>query len=198
MKSRLVAVLGVGAVIVTGSVGCSSAQSDAAAVSGAAGVENANAAGASNPGGGGPGVGGSNGGMNVLACMVMRPELFGAVISIVPLSDMYRFPQFLMASRWTEEKGDPNTKDGFKTIKKWSPYHNVVANKKYPPLLITTGYNDSRVHPMHSWKMTARMQEVSDRVFTYTNLEEGHISAAAKNQQIFDQALRLRFLKDYI
>jgi prolyl oligopeptidase len=142
--------------------------------------------------------GGSNGGMNVLACMVLRPELFGAVIASVPLSDMYRFPKFLMASRWTEEKGDPKVKAEYNQIKKWSPYHNVSSAKKYPPLLIMTGFNDSRVHPMHSWKMTARMQEVSQSVFVYTNLEQGHTIAAAKDQQVFDQALRLRFLEDTI
>ena len=142
--------------------------------------------------------GGSNGGMNVLACMVMRPELFGAVISAVPVSDMYRFPQFLMASRWVHEKGDPRNKEDFQVIKKWSPYHNVAENIKYPPLLITTGYNDSRVHPMHSWKMTARMQEVSKNTFLYTDLEAGHTNAAAKDQQIYDYALKLRFLKEYL
>ena len=142
--------------------------------------------------------GGSNGGMNVLACMVMRPELFGAVISAVPVSDMYRFPQFLMASRWVHEKGDPRNKEDFQVIKKWSPYHNVAENIKYPPLLITTGYNDSRVHPMHSWKMTARMQEVSNKTFLYTDLEAGHIGGAAKDQQFFGQALKLRFLKEYL
>ncbi|MFP3748002.1 prolyl oligopeptidase family serine peptidase, partial [Achromobacter sp. SIMBA_011] len=37
--------------------------------------------------------GGSNGGLLVGACMVQRPELFGAVLCRVPLLDMRRYPK---------------------------------------------------------------------------------------------------------
>jgi prolyl oligopeptidase len=142
-------------------------------------------------------IGGSNGGMSVLASMVLRPELFGAVIAKVPLSDMYRFHKFLIASRWTEEKGNPEVEADYKRIKKWSPYHNLKKGVQYPPLLLTTGYNDSRVHPMHAWKMAALMQEFKQAAFMETDFTAGH-GKVDKNQSIHDQALTLRFLVETI
>ena len=52
--------------------------------------------------------GGSNGGLLVGAALTQRPDLCRAVWCGVPLLDMVRFPQFLIARLWTDEYGDPD------------------------------------------------------------------------------------------
>ena len=52
--------------------------------------------------------GGSNGGLLVGAVMVQRPELFGAVLSSVPLLDMRRYHRLLAGNSWMAEYGDPD------------------------------------------------------------------------------------------
>src|SRR3546814_7597274 len=50
----------------------------------------------------------SNGGLLVAACTTRRPDLCAAVVCDVPLTDMVRFPQFLIARLWMPEYGAPD------------------------------------------------------------------------------------------
>ena len=140
--------------------------------------------------------GGSNGGLLVAACMAQRPELFGAVICGVPLIDMVRFPLFLMASRWTEEYGDPVMAEDFEQILKWSPYHTIKSEAAYPAILITTGVNDSRVAPLHARKFAALMQSTAGDKPTYlwTDMAKGHGPGQGRSQFAKSWAMNLVFL----
>jgi prolyl oligopeptidase len=102
--------------------------------------------------------GGSNGGLLTGAVLVQRPELFGAVVSDVPLLDMLRYQSFLMARYWVPEYGSAENADQFKFLRAYSPYQNVKKGTKYPAVLLTAGENDSRVHPLHARKMAALLQ----------------------------------------
>jgi len=102
--------------------------------------------------------GGSNGGLLTGAAVTQRPELFSAAISAVPLLDMIRYQDFLMARYWIPEYGSAENSEQFRTILDYSPYHNVRKGVEYPAVLFTAGENDARVHPMHARKMAARMQ----------------------------------------
>ncbi len=105
--------------------------------------------------------GGSNGGLLVGAALTQRRDLARAVWCAVPLLDMVRFPQFLIARLWTDEYGDPDIADDFEWIYAYSPYHRVVDGAEYPAVLFTTAEGDSRVDPLHARKMAARMVEAS-------------------------------------
>ncbi|MEE8525713.1 MAG: prolyl oligopeptidase family serine peptidase, partial [Thermoanaerobaculia bacterium] len=102
--------------------------------------------------------GGSNGGLLTGAALVQRPELFSAVISAVPLLDMLRYQNFLMARFWVPEYGTAENPDQLPFLLAYSPYHNVEKGVKYPAVLLTAGENDARVHPLHARKMAARLQ----------------------------------------
>lgn len=117
--------------------------------------------------------GGSNGGLLVAAVAMQHPELFGAVVSQVPLTDMLHFHLFLMGGRWRNEYGDPEKQTEWEWIKKWSPYHNVKANTKYPNFLFTTADQDTRVHPLHARKMAAQLQQLSPQSLTLLRSEAG-------------------------
>ncbi|HEY3484057.1 MAG TPA: prolyl oligopeptidase family serine peptidase, partial [Ilumatobacteraceae bacterium] len=102
--------------------------------------------------------GGSNGGLLVGVALTQRPDLARAVWCAVPLLDMVRFPNFLIAKLWTEEYGDPDVAEEFAWLHAYSPYHHVREGECYPPVLLTTAEGDSRVDPMHARKMAAMLQ----------------------------------------
>jgi prolyl oligopeptidase len=102
--------------------------------------------------------GGSNGGLLVGAALTRRPDLCRAVWCAVPLLDMIRFPQFLIAKLWTEEYGDPEIAEEFAWLHAYSPYHQVRQGVCYPAVLLTTAQGDTRVDPLHARKMAAALQ----------------------------------------
>ena len=103
-------------------------------------------------------VGGSNGGLLVGAALTQRPDLARAVWCAVPLLDMVRFPQFLIARLWTDEYGDPDVAEEFGWLHAYSPYHRVDHGTHYPAVLFTTAEGDTRVDPLHARKMAALVQ----------------------------------------
>jgi prolyl oligopeptidase len=105
--------------------------------------------------------GGSNGGLLVAVCETQRPDLCRAVVCAVPLTDMTRFPRFLIARLWTPEYGDPDVGDEFAWLWAYSPYHHVVEGTCYPATLVLTGEEDSRVDPSHARKFAAALQWAS-------------------------------------
>ena len=105
--------------------------------------------------------GGSNGGLLVGAAMTQRPDLCRAVHCAVPLLDMVRYPQFLIARLWTDEYGDPDVAEELDWLLAYSPYHHVKDGACYPAVLMTTAEGDSRVDPLHARKMAAALQAAS-------------------------------------
>ncbi|MFP3900765.1 MAG: prolyl oligopeptidase family serine peptidase [Acidimicrobiia bacterium] len=102
--------------------------------------------------------GGSNGGLLVAASLTQRPDLCRAVVCAVPLTDMVRFPRFLIARLWTREYGDPDVAEEFAWLWAYSPYHRLVEGACYPATLVLTGESDSRVDPAHARKFGAALQ----------------------------------------
>ncbi|MDV7348422.1 prolyl oligopeptidase family serine peptidase [Halorubrum distributum] len=102
--------------------------------------------------------GGSNGGLSVGAVVTQRPDLWAAAQCAVPLLDMLRFHRFLLGESWTTEYGHPEEPEAFEYLREYSPYHNVDPEATHPPVYFTTAASDTRVHPSHARKMTARLQ----------------------------------------
>ncbi len=138
--------------------------------------------------------GGSNGGLLMGIMLTQYPELFGALVCSVPLLDMRRFHLLLAGASWVAEYGDPDQPDDWEFIAKYSPYQNISAEQRYPPVLITTSTRDDRVHPGHARKMTAALEAAGHRVHYYENIEGGHAGAADNAQTAFRSALIFEFL----
>ena len=101
--------------------------------------------------------GGSNGGLLVAVTLTQRPELCRAAVCAVPLTDMIRFPRFLIARLWTAEYGDPDVAEEFGWLWAYSPYHHLVPGTCYPATLVLTGESDGRVDPAHARKFGAAL-----------------------------------------
>jgi prolyl oligopeptidase len=139
-------------------------------------------------------MGGSQGGLLVTTVMVQRPELFGAAVAQVPLTDMLRFNKLLTGPQWIAEYGDPDLPAERAYIEKYSPYQNVKKDAPYPRLFIVTSTRDDRVHPGHARKLAARMLEQGHDVLYFENIEGGHSAGADNAQQARMWAQSFSFL----
>lgn len=108
-------------------------------------------------------MGGSNGGLLVAACMVQRPDLFGAVVCRVPVIDMLRYHKFTIGRYWIPEYGSADNPEQFPYLYAYSPLHNVKEGVKYPAVLIATAESDDRVVPAHAKKFAATLMEKADK-----------------------------------
>ncbi|MPY90132.1 MAG: prolyl oligopeptidase family serine peptidase [Luteitalea sp.] len=141
--------------------------------------------------------GGSNGGLLVGACMTQRPDLFGAALPAVGVMDMLRFDKFTVGWAWRSDYGSSETKEGFDTLVKYSPLHNIEPGTAYPATLITTADHDDRVVPAHSFKFAATLQAAQAGkapVLIRIETEAGH-GAGKPTSKLIDEATdRFAFL----
>ncbi|HET7746439.1 MAG TPA: prolyl oligopeptidase family serine peptidase [Vicinamibacteria bacterium] len=138
-------------------------------------------------------IGGSQGGLLVGGAYTMRPDLFGAVVSAVPLADMQRFHKLLAGASWMAEYGDPDKPEDWKYIQSWSPYHLLKKDARYPTPFFWTNTRDDRVHPGHARKMVARMQALGHPVYYFENTEGGHGSGVVNKQTAHVTALEYAY-----
>ena len=137
----------------------------------------------------------SNGGLLSAVLGTERPDLFGAVVSDVPLTDLIRLKEMGMGGAWVNEYGDAADPTMAKVLGSYSPYQNVRSDKHYPPFMITTSTSDDRVGPGHARKLAAKLESTGATVYFYEDTEGGHqVSDVLRNQQLL--ALRMSFLID--
>lgn len=138
--------------------------------------------------------GGSNGGLLTGAAVTQRPELFGAALVAVPLLDMLRYQDFLMARYWVPEYGSAEDAAQFAFLNAYSPYQKVKSGTAYPAVLLTAGENDMRVHALHARKMAAALQAATAEVpgakpvLLWVDREAGHGQGKPLNLKIRDAA----------
>ena len=105
--------------------------------------------------------GGSNGGLLVGAALVQQPSLYAAVVCSAPLLDMVRYERFGLGQTWNVEYGSASEATQLGWLLSYSPYHHVVPGTAYPAVLFTVFTNDTRVDPVHAYKMCAALQYAS-------------------------------------
>ncbi|MBV9449436.1 MAG: S9 family peptidase [Streptosporangiaceae bacterium] len=102
--------------------------------------------------------GGSNGGLLVGAAMTQWPDMCAAVICSAPLLDMVRYERFGLGATWNVEYGTASDSVQLGWLLSYSPYHRVAEGTAYPAALFSVFANDTRVDPMHAYKMCAALQ----------------------------------------
>lgn len=138
--------------------------------------------------------GGSNGGLMVASALCRAPELMGAVVCEVPLTDMLRYPYLSAGSSWLDEYGDPQDETTKAALALLSPYHHLAASPAYPPVLLSTHLNDDRVHPAHALKFYARLQELHQPVWLAATDQGGHGGSVTQADTAAELALLFSFL----
>jgi prolyl oligopeptidase len=102
--------------------------------------------------------GASNGGLLAAVAVVQRPDLWRAVVSLVPLTDLLRFKRNSYATECTEEYGDPDDPEFAPVLAAYSPAHNVRSDTRYPSTLVVCGGGDIRCPAWHGRKLVAALQ----------------------------------------
>ena len=142
-------------------------------------------------------IGGSNGGLLMGAMITQHPELCKAVVSSVGIYDMLRVELAPNGEFNIPEFGTVKDAEQFRALYAYSPYHNVKDGIACPSVLFITGANDPRVDPMHSRKMTARLQAATSSgqsVLLRTSSETGHGLATPLSEQIEESVHYQAFL----
>lgn len=145
--------------------------------------------------------GGSNSGLLVGAAMTQRPELFRAVLCMVPMLDMLRYHLFDNAHVWREEYGIADDPGDFTALANYSPYHHVREGAAYPATIIVSGDADRNCNPLHARKMTARLQAANTSghpiLLDYSPFR-GHSPVLPLSDRIEALADRVAFLCDQL
>ena len=145
--------------------------------------------------------GGSNSGLLVGVAMTQRPDLFRAVVCMVPMLDMLRYHLFDHAHIWKEEFGTSEDHQDFAALMSYSPYHRVHDGVAYPATMIISGDADQNCNPLHARKMTARLQaaNVSEHpIFLDYSRLRGHSPVLPLGDRVEGLTDRMAFLCDQL
>ncbi|HUQ13143.1 MAG TPA: prolyl oligopeptidase family serine peptidase, partial [Novosphingobium sp.] len=128
--------------------------------------------------------GGSAGGIPMGMAPMERPDLFAGVIDQVPMASALRAEFQVNGPANIPEFGTIKDETGFKNLLAMDGYQHVRANTAYPPYLITTGLNDSRVDSWQPAKLAARMRAANPDNVVLLRVEEeaGHGIGSTKSQ----------------
>src|SRR5579862_2332313 len=145
--------------------------------------------------------GGSNSGLLVGAAMTQRPDLFRAVVCMVPMLDMLRYHLFDGSHVWKEEFGTADDPEDFAALLRYSPYQNVREGTAYPATMFVSGDSDQNCNPLHARKMTARLQAAnvleSPILLDYTK-HRGHSPVLPLRVRVEALTDRMAFLCDQL
>uniref|UniRef100_A0AAF5D6Z4 Prolyl endopeptidase n=1 Tax=Strongyloides stercoralis TaxID=6248 RepID=A0AAF5D6Z4_STRER len=152
-------------------------------------------------------LGGSNGGLLTTVVSQQRPDLFGAVISLVGVFDMLKFHKYTIGSAWIPEYGDPDKEEDFNYLLKYSPLHNVKMPERpvqWPSTLLTSGLYDDRVVASHTLKYAAQLYHDLQQGISYqrnpilvrVSDAQGHSGAVTFKGQVDETTDIFAFIKE--
>jgi prolyl oligopeptidase len=131
------------------------------------------------------GQGGSAGGIPSGGALVRRPDLWGAMIMNVPVTNAMRSETTENGPPNVPEFGSVTTEDGFRGLQIIDSYQRVRDGVPYPAVMVTTGVNDPRVEAWMAMKMAARLQAAtsSDKpVLLRVDYHGGHGIGSGRSQ----------------
>jgi oligopeptidase B len=147
--------------------------------------------------------GGSAGGLLIGVVLNLRPDLFGCVVARVPFVDVINTmldETIPLTTFEFKEWGNPKIKEEFDWIVEYSPYDNIES-KEYPPILITAGYNDPRVHYWEPAKWTAKLRSKKNDdniLLLKTKMSSGHSGVSGRYDYMKEIAFVYSFIIDVL
>ncbi|ETN72761.1 hypothetical protein NECAME_18681 [Necator americanus] len=117
---------------------------------------------------------------------------------------MLRFHKFTRGADWIYEYGNPDVKNDFEFIYKYSPLHNIrfPVDGQWPSTLMLTADHDDRVVPSHTLKYAATLYELAKKHPNQTNPllfriehKAGHGQGKPLSKQIDEEVDKYSFLQ---
>jgi oligopeptidase B len=145
------------------------------------------------------GYGGSAGGLLMGAVANLAPQAFGGIVARVPFVDALTTildPSLpLTVTEW-EEWGDPlHDPEVYAYLKAYSPYENVTG-QAYPPILVLTSLNDTRVlyHEPAKWMARLRATAHGGPFLLKTEMAAGHGGRSGRYDAWREEAVVLAWI----
>ena len=145
--------------------------------------------------------GGSAGGLLMGSVINMAPEIWKGVVAHVPFVDVVTTmldESIPLTVGEFEEWGNPKEEEYYHYIKSYSPVDNVEA-KKYPNLLVMTGFHDSQVQYWEPAKWVAKLRDVKtdqNLLLLQTEMDYGHGGASGRFESLKEDAMEYAFVLD--
>jgi prolyl oligopeptidase len=120
---------------------------------------------------------------------------------MVPLLDMLRYHLFDNAHVWKNEFGTADEPNDFAALANYSPYHRVRQGVAYPATMFISGDADKCCNPLHTRKMTARLQAANvsgNPIFLDYSKFRGHSPVLPFSERIDGLTDRAAFLCDQL
>ncbi len=133
----------------------------------------------------------------------MAPELFKGIVAQVPFVDVITTmsdPTIPLTTNEYDEWGNPENKEAYEYMKRYSPYDNV-EKKAYTNMLVTTGLFDSQVQYWEPAKWVAKLRDnKTDKnlLLFKTNMDAGHGGSSGRFQRYKEVALEYAFMFDLV
>jgi oligopeptidase B len=148
-------------------------------------------------------LGGSAGGLLMGAVSNMRPDLFKAVVAIVPFVDVMNTMLDASLPLTTSEYlewGNPNVKADYDYMMRYSPYDDVKA-QAYPSMLVRVSINDSQVPYWEGGKLIAKLRTLNtagNPLLLEVNFGAGHGGASGRYDALKETAFNYAFVLSQI
>ena len=154
--------------------------------------------------------GGSAGGLLMGAVANRTPDRFCALLGEVAFVDALNSmldPTLPLTEGEYEEWGNPTADPAaYATIKSYAPYENVQAlnadgsPRRYPPMLLTGGLNDTRVGFWEPAKLIARLRAANPEnpVLLRTEMGVGHGGPSGRYDSWHEEAFVLAWLLEHL
>jgi oligopeptidase B len=146
-------------------------------------------------------MGASAGGLLMSAVTTMRPDLFEAVVALVPFTNVITamlMPDLPLTVVEYEQWGNPADAQAFGYMLSYSPYDNVEA-RAYPHILAKAGLNDLQVPYWDPAKWVAKLRAHktdANRLLLVTNMGAGHSGSSGRYDHLREDAQVYAFLID--
>tara|TARA_B110000008_G_scaffold47722_1_gene46257 strand:- start:519 stop:1688 length:1170 start_codon:yes stop_codon:yes gene_type:complete len=147
--------------------------------------------------------GGSAGGLLISAVVNMEPDLWKGAITAVPFVDVVTTmldPSIPLTSNEWDEWGDPREEEYYHYMLSYSPY-DQIEKKKYPNILVTSGFFDSQVQYWEPLKYVAKLRDFwvgNNKLYLYMDMDAGHGGKSGRFKIYKEIALEYAYLLDLV